>query len=161
MSVHSSLPATVSALNKLIALAYAGLELCQRALSRRLLPDAARELSKLLEDHRRHISSLMLLVDALGGRISASLLWQSPTTPGDSASKALPEDDITFLRALAANESLAHTVYQDLLLDPALPVSVRGVAAGNLSNGRFHLSWLLERLMQLTPSGLKHNAARA
>lgn len=152
--------ATVDVLNKLIALAYTGIDLCQLGLGGRLLPDSTQELQRLRADHRRHISSLMLLIDTLGGRISATTLWQ-PLLPSHKQTVSPLLNDVAFLQALAENETRAHALCEGLLSDPALPVTVRGVVSGNMSNGRFHLSWLLERLMREAPSGLDHGAARA
>lgn len=129
----------IQRLNELVALDQMTVDFCELARRKEYLGDEAQALAELRDSHKRHIMSLLLLVESLGGRAAMgfqTLLYRDAAV-----------DEATLLLALYRNACRAHRLYHELLASPTLPVRVRGVLAGNLANERYYAAWL-ERHMR-------------
>lgn len=129
-------PILIQRLNDLVALDQRAVELCDLARCKGYLGDDVSALAELGDSHKRHIMSLLLLVESLGGRATVFRRLR-----GDAA-----VEEAALLLALYRIACRAHRVYHELLASPTLPVRVRGVLAGNLANERYYAAWLEQHL---------------
>lgn len=98
-------------------------------------------LRRLYEDHLRHRCSLLLLLDAAGEALPASLHL---TSEGRAAFESMDADAL--IAALYLTEVRAHRLYCGLSDNRAVPLALRGVACGNMNNCLWHATWLVRLL---------------
>jgi hypothetical protein len=129
-------------LNELVAHDQIAVDLSELALSRGYVGDGPTAIVELRNDHCRHVRSLLLLMESLGG--SATDAFRV------IVGRTLLPDECSLIEALYLNSVRAHGLYHRLLgRQRGVPLRLRGVLAGNLANERFHAVWLERRLLAL------------
>ncbi len=138
MARHLRDKSLILGLEQLVAFDQAVIHLCDVLSKHKALPDGEAELSRLRDDHRRHLSSLRLVREGLGGATPLRASLGRAERERHASPRAL-------LCRLAEIERRAHRLYHELLKED-LPPEVRGVLVGNLANEHVHAAWLEHRL---------------
>lgn len=132
-------------LNDLIALDFDAIEAYEAAIVRLSVANDKEQLTRFMEDHRRHVRDLTECVRELGEHPQTEGDFKRILTKGKVVIGGLAGDEAV-LKAMKSNEDDTNKAYERATQFTGLSDRIQAILQTNLSDERRHRDWIERRL---------------
>jgi rubrerythrin len=135
----------ISHISRLVGIDLDAVEAYEAAIERLKDPGDKIQLGRFLEDHRRHVVELTMLVQGMGGTAPSHPTFMRVLTKGKVILGGLAGDRAV-LEAMRSNEQTTTKTYGEAAARLAMPAPVTELIRRNFADEERHLAWIEQRL---------------